>query len=270
MKKNSIKTLQVISFISFCLVSTEIWANEKEICITIDDLPFVGKSTSPGLSKNEHDRFYRILNSLINARIPATGFVIAGSIAKSQWKLLEKFQQNGFVIGNHTYSHESLKEVGAEKYINDIAKADQRLTPLMSNKKYFRYPYLEEGYGQERQQVQKFLYSNQYTVAPVTIDSKDFIFNGKLIAVGEGRRDEYIKGLKERYLNYILKETEKAERRSNGQRSRQILLIHANLLNSYLLSDVIQLYKDRGYHFISLEQALTERPQIPRPKFKFL
>ena len=244
-------------FMTLLVFSTTIYAFDKEISITIDDLPFVGRSSSPGEMKHKHDRFNRILQALIDARIPATGFVIAGAIANGQWQLLENFQKNGFIIGNHTYSHDNLNQIGAEKYINDIAKADQRLTPLMTTKKYFRYPYLEEGNGKSKHQVQQFLTKNQYRIAPVTIDSKDFIFNVKLISSHLRNRSERLEQVKERYLSYLSKETEKAEKRANGQPVKQILLIHANLLNSYLIGDVIQYYKDHGYRFISLDDALS-------------
>lgn len=44
----------------------------------------------------------------------------------------------------------------------------------------------------------------------------------------------------------------------------QILLIHANLLNAYVLPDIINLYKQNGYEFVSLENAL----KTPRKKEK--
>lgn len=49
-----------------------------------------------------------------------------------------------------------------------------------------------------------------------------------------------------------------AEKRAEeeGQGTRQILLLHANLLNSYLLKDVLELYRKNGYKFISLSEAL--------------
>ena len=89
-------------FMTLLVFSTTIYAFDKEISITIDDLPFVGRSSSPGEMKHKHDRFNRILQALIDAHIPATGFVIAGAIANGQWQLLENFQKNGFIIGNHT------------------------------------------------------------------------------------------------------------------------------------------------------------------------
>lgn len=243
--------------IALIVASHSSQAGQKEVSLTIDDLPFVGSSAMAGDKNPEHDRFKKIIQILVEEHIPVTGFVIAGAIAKGQWKLLEIFQKEGFVIGNHTYTHVDLNQVGANQYIKEIEKADKRLTPLMSQKKYFRYPYLSVGRGETRKKVEKFLAANQYTVAPITIDSKDFRFNEKLLAVHWKARAAYLQKMKERYLSYIWKETERAEKRAHGKPVKQILLLHANLLNSHFLPDVIKLYRDHGYKFITLEEALN-------------
>lgn len=257
-------------FIALILVNNSSEAGTKQISITIDDLPFVGSSAVKGDKDHIQDRFAKIIQTLVDEQVPATGFVIAGSIAKGQWQLLENFKRLGFVIGNHTYTHPNLGRIGAEKYINEIAKADKRLTPLMTDKKYFRYPYLSVGRGDNKQRVKQYLAENQYTIAPITIDSKDFRFNEKLLATNWRNREAHIEKMKEKYLSYIWKETEKAEKRAHGKPVKQILLIHSNLLNSYLLGDVIQLYRDHGYEFISLEEALShdKQKELPIEAFK--
>lgn len=242
--------------IAVLLMTNTSQASDKAISITIDDLPFVGSGASSNDIKRGKDRFNQILQALISEQVPATGFVIAGAIAKGQWQLLEKFKKEGFIIGNHTYTHANLNEMGAERYIKEIAKADKRLSPLMPEKKYFRYPYLAEGRGKSRRDVQTYLTENQYIIAPVTIDSKDFQFNMQLLAI-KRNRTEHLEKIKQRYLSYIWKETEKAEKIAHGKPVKQILLLHANLLNSHLIADVIQLYKVHGYRFITLDEALT-------------
>jgi peptidoglycan/xylan/chitin deacetylase (PgdA/CDA1 family) len=239
-------------------------ANDKTIAITIDDMPFVGAGASQNDIKRGNDRFQYILNALIEQKVPATGFVIAGAISKGQWQLLESFKSQGFMIGNHTYTHENLDAIGAEKYIKDIAKADHRLLPLMTERKYFRYPYLAEGHGGARHQVQKYLAKNQYIIAPVTIDTKDFRFNMKFLAINWRVRAEHLEKIKQQYLSYIWKQTEQAERRAHGKEVKHILLLHANLLNSHLIGDVIQLYKTHGYRFITLDEALKPRKSEPQ------
>lgn len=234
------------------------FAAEREIAITIDDLPFVGTdSNDSGNLQRSHDRFMKIVQSLIDHQVPATGFVIAGAIGKGQWLLLEEFRKEGFALGNHTYTHANLNRVGSEKYIDEIAHADQKLAPIMTQPKYFRYPYLAEGKGLAKQEVQDYLTANQYTIAPVTIDSKDYQFNERLLRVSWRVRNQYLGKIKQEYLNYIWKQTVMAEKRSRSGQAKQILLLHANLLNSHFLSDVIQMYKNNGYHFISLTEALN-------------
>ncbi len=252
-------TKYTFSLIFMCLVlSNYSYSADRQIAITIDDLPFVGfANNNEALLKREEERFLDILKPLIANNVPVTGFVIAGAIEKGQWQWLEQFQQAGFVLGNHTFSHANLNAMSAKKYKVDVDKADKILSPLMSSPKYFRYPFLAEGKGAKRQEIQDYLEANNYIVAPVTVDSKDFVFNAKLYTVPSRLRAQKINKIKPQYLAYIWKETLKTQKYKN---SKQILLIHANLLNSYCMNDIIEMYKKHGYRFISLSDALNQRP----------
>jgi peptidoglycan/xylan/chitin deacetylase (PgdA/CDA1 family) len=252
----------------FCLflVACNSFAETREIAITIDDLPLVAsKMDTPGNQQRATERFGKIIEALTQNQVPATGFVIAGAIAKGQWAFLEQFRNAGFMVGNHTYSHYNLNQMNADKYIADVARADKLLSPLLTEPKYFRYPYLAEGGKAAKPKVLNYLAENHYVIAPVTIDSKDFRFNEQLYKVPYRSRVAYIDKLKPRYLAYIWNQTLKAEQRAKGQPVKQILLIHANLLNSYVLGDIIQMYKQNGYTFITLTEALKN----PAPALSF-
>lgn len=242
-------------FNTFCLAE-----EEHQIAITIDDLPFVGSGTStPGNLRRTQERFMAIVNTLIENQVPATGFVIGGAIAKNEWNLLESFRDNGLSLGNHTYTHRSLNGMSAEKYIEDIEHADKILTPVMTEPKFFRFPYLAEGKGEKKQQVKDFLVAHHYTIAPVTIDSKDYEFNARFYRIPYRKRMQSIQQFKKQYLAFIWKQTLRAEQKAKkieGQPIKQILLIHANLLNSLCLNDIIDMYRKNGYQFISLSEAL--------------
>lgn len=259
--------MKTLAYVFVVLLSANALAAEKEIAITIDDLPLVAsKMNNPGNQQRSTERFMKMIQVLKDNQVPATGFVIAGSIEKGQWYFLEQFRQAGLNVGNHTYSHYNLNRMSAEKYIADIDKADKKLAPLMTEPKYFRYPYLAEGNKNTKGEVLAYLNEKHYTIAPVTIDSKDFQFNEQLYKIPYRARESYIGTIKARYLDYIWKQTLRAEKRANGQPVKQILLIHANLLNSYLLDDVIQLFKKNGYRFISLTEALKNpAPSITYP-----
>src|SRR3990167_2323675 len=234
-------------------------AQQIFIAITMDDLPFVGEGANFHLNL--------IIDCIEKNNIPVTGFMIGESVGPKTWPVLERFRKVSQGLGNHTYTHPSLDQRDAEAYIAEIEQTDHKLQDLLTQPKYFRYPYLAMGEGLKKEKVLDYLASQNYHVAPVTIDSKDFIFNQQLLAVPELERRTFLKELAPVYLDYILIKTLDAEQfnRSNHFENRaQILLIHANLLNAYMLCDIIQLYKALGYRFVSLQEALSTFPATHR------
>ncbi|MGQ3889430.1 polysaccharide deacetylase family protein [Legionella sp. CNM-1927-20] len=231
----------------------------KKIALTIDDLPFVGPK------KNFH--LNMILNTLKKKAIPATGFIIAGDIDHSGWIMLKRFYDEGFGLGNHTVSHANLNKLDLAAYLEEIELADQLLSPILTEPKYFRFPYLATSKGEKKEKVIDYLKTLNYTVAPITIDSKDFLFNRKLVALPKEVRNIYLnEELKLEYLDFIWQQTLKAlerNRRAHTPNQAQILLIHANVINAYTLADIINLYKEHGFTFVTLEDALktfTKKP----------
>ncbi|OGT48848.1 MAG: polysaccharide deacetylase [Gammaproteobacteria bacterium RIFCSPHIGHO2_12_FULL_41_15] len=248
----------VLFFMSYIQVSFA-----KEVALTIDDLPFVGSAGKDAAKlRRENERFQRILEVLTKYQVPAIGFVVANSIESGQWEWLEKFKAAGNSLGNHSYSHRSLSRMSTEAYIEDIAKADEKLAAIMSTPKFFRYPFLSDGSGTTKYSaVRDYLSAQHYMVAPVTIDSKDFQFNASLLNIPWRSRAANLDSFKSRYLNYIWNKTVKAEREAEKKEHRSIkhiLLIHMNYLNSYFLENIIQLFQSHGYRFITLEEAMKD------------
>ena len=260
---NKIIKILVFCFYISCsilfMATNAIASANKTIILTIDDLPFVGSSYhEPGKLKRENERFSRIMEILLEKNVPAVGFVISNSIERGQWQLLEDFKKNGFVLGNHTHSHANLGQMTADAYLKDVAKADKKLSPLMNNKhKYFRYPYLYESAGTKHNMVTKGLSNMGYQVVPVTVDSKDFRFNASFLHIPWQHRSSALPNYRTRYLNYMWQQTLLAEKcdhkRGVPSNAPQILLIHANLINTLLLGDIIDFYRKHGYEFVSID-----------------
>lgn len=91
-----------------------------------------------------------IINTIKANEVPATGFVIAGQIAANNWQTLHKFREAGLGIGNHTLSHTNLNRVNSDAYIHEIEAADKILAPVLTEPKYFRYPYLAMSDGTKK------------------------------------------------------------------------------------------------------------------------
>ena len=115
---------------------------KKTIAITIDDLPFVGEY------RNFH--LNMMMKTMTEQQVPATGFIIASEVRKDNWETLHKFRDAGFGLGNHTFSHANLSRVKAKEYIREINEADTILSPVLTEPKYFRYPYLAMSSGAKK------------------------------------------------------------------------------------------------------------------------
>lgn len=251
MRKILLKNIFVVILFLFCPYLNSSFAFSRQIAITLDDLPFVGEA------KNFH--LQKIIDTIKAQEITITGFVIAGNVRQDNWETLRKFREAGFGLGNHTVTHMNLNKVNPQAYIQEIDAADKILLPIMTEPKYFRYPYLAMSGGSKKEQILNHLASKNYRVAPITIDSKDFIFNQLLLSVPEKERRGFLEELKPGYLAFIWQQTLMAEERHRLSRKpdqAEILLIHANLLNAYVLPDIISLYKKNGFTFVSLDEAL--------------
>ncbi len=233
------------------LLQSTCFAHNKTIAITIDDLPFVGEA------RNFH--LNMLIETMKERHVPATGFIIGSEVRKDNWETLRKFRDAGFGVGNHTHTHINLNRVKTKRYIHDINQADTLLAPILTEPKYFRYPYLAMSNGRKRDKILCHLRKKHYQVAPITIDSKDFFFNQRLLSTPEIDRRNYLAAMKPFYLEFIWQQTQNAEEHNQINKNSdqaQILLIHANLLNAYVLPDIIRLYKQKGYEFVTLEDAL--------------
>lgn len=253
MKSSLIHKIMLTSTLILALLSTDCLAEQRQIALTIDDLPFVGEGKSYHLGL--------IIDALKAEKIPATGFVIAGNIAPTDWVTLEKFHDSGFEVGNHTLTHANLGAISSSQFIHEIDAADKILSPLLTKPKFFRYPYLAMGQGEKKNEVLDHLSNKNYHIATITIDSKDTMFNLLLLAVPEKQRRDFFESLRPTYIDFIKQQTIRAEeenRLRHNPAQPQVLLLHANLLNAYALPAIIKFYKENGYSFVNLEVALAK------------
>lgn len=249
---------QAILILTAVLLSSVGLARSRHIALTIDDLPFVGEE------KNYH--LSLIIDALKTEEIPATGFVIAGNVRANNWDVLHKFREAGLSLGNHTLSHANINKLNTNDYLHEIDEADKILAPVISEPKFFRYPYMAMGAGEKKQSVLNYLQDKHYQNAPITIDSKDYLFNQLLLAVPESKRREFLTILRPTFLAFIWQQTLKAEERNKLAKEPdkpQILLVHANLLTAYLLPDIIAMYRENEFDFIPLEVALNKPDDKP-------
>jgi peptidoglycan/xylan/chitin deacetylase (PgdA/CDA1 family) len=241
----------------------------RSIAITIDDLPVV--STRKDI-KNRREITRKLLRHLSDAKAPAIGFVNENKLYtgdkrdEAQVDLLRMWLNAGFELGNHTYSHKSLHDIGLMDYENEILKGETITKGLLAERnrglRFFRHPYLMTGRTLEiKAGLGTFLKEHGYTIAPITFDNADYIFSSAYDRTYDRGEKKLMKEIGTAYVQYMEKKLEYWERQSEklfGRDVSQTLLIHANFINSDYIDDVIRMFRKRGYTIVDLETALND------------
>jgi peptidoglycan-N-acetylglucosamine deacetylase len=244
-------------------------APDRQVAITIDDLP-AGTPTMPAATITEMTT--KLLTTLRDQKIPVVGFVNEKKLyhfgeVEERIKALRMWLDFGFELGNHTYSHSSLNRVGLPAWEDDVVQGESVTRLLLAEHKmtlrYFRHPFLDTGRDlQTRRLAEAFLTNRGYRIAPITLDAWDWMFAG-VYEDAKKRNDSGLQQqLTETYLSYsnaMFAYTEELARKTIGYEPKQILLIHANQLEADHIGELIELFRKRGYRFITLEDALSDQ-----------
>ena len=258
----------VLVFLSTVIINVAAQSPRKAVAITIDDLPVVTERPDPEARRVITKR---LLRGIAAARIPAIGFVnenklyIDGKLDESQVNLLRMWLDAGLELGNHTFSHSNIDQVGLPAYENEILKGEVVTKQLLRSRgrsiRYFRHPYLRTGNSMQiKADLGRFLSDHGYRIAPVSIDDSDYIF----ARAYERSLDKGDRKLAERigddYLNYMDQKIAYWEKQSDrlfGRQMGQVLLIHASLLNATYFRKLAHIFENRGYKF-DLDTALND------------
>lgn len=269
MKFFKLQGLLFLLAFSFTVKAQETRPPQRFIAVTIDDLPVV--STRVDLA-NRQKITRKLLNHITKAKAPVVGFVNEGKLyngdnrLEDQIDLLRLWLDAGLELGNHTFSHRSLNNIELKDYQDDILRGEiitKELTKAKGKQvRFFRHPFLQTGLSPEiKESLNKFLEEHKYTIAPVTIDNSDWIFARAYDNAFDKKDLKLMKQVGAAYIPYLESKMDYWERQSNKIFSRevkQILLLHANFINSDYLGDVLKMLKKRGYKFITLEEVLTD------------
>jgi peptidoglycan/xylan/chitin deacetylase (PgdA/CDA1 family) len=242
---------------------------DRQVAITIDDLPAGSAESMTAAALTEMTS--KLLATLRQQNVPAVGFVNEGKLYKAgevdaRIKVLNMWLDSGFELGNHTFHHTSLNRAGLQVWEDDIIQGESVIKLLLAQHRmklrYFRHPYLDTGADlQTRREAEAFLSGRGYSVAPVTVDGWDWNFAG----VYEDARMRGDTALMQEVVRLYLEHhdamfayCEQLSRDVVGYEPRQILLLHGNQLEGDHIGELLNLIRQRGYRFITLEEALSD------------
>lgn len=230
----------------------------QQVAVTIDDFPF----RIMGLPEDEESMLTKQLyDHLDEFNIEATGFLNAGRINSENEGGLKDFLERGHDFGNHTYRHSNADQVGAQRFIRDIDLGWTKGKDFI-NTNYFRYPYLRRGSSLERRDsIYAHLKKKNFSIAHVSIDNNEWIYNRDYVKARINGQKEAMDSIARVYLEHMKEVSLAYEKKGvelTGRSVKHILLIHANPINAEYLGELLQWYKDQGWKFITLGEALED------------
>jgi peptidoglycan-N-acetylglucosamine deacetylase len=238
-----------------------------QFSITMDDFNWRDPVKLTQVERNES-----ILNTLQSNSIKAALFVVGGNIDNKEGKaLLQRWDNTGHLIGNHTYSHRNYnaRETVIADYLQDILRAEELLKVFPRFQKYFRFPALKEGDTVEKRDAMRaFLAEHGYRVGHVTIDNSDWIVDQRLQARLKKDPNADVKPYRDFYMEHMWARAEYYDdlaRRVLGRPVKHTVLVHFNLLNGLFLNDLITMFKSKGWQPIDAEEAFKDPVFASKP-----
>ena len=261
--------LWLACFLSWGVPALAVQGDAKFIAVTFDDLP-LNNAAVPAAQMR--DITQRLLATITGAGMPAMGFVNEQKLDVIGERLprtavLAMWLEAGLELGNHTFSHPSLHHTPLADVQRDVIMGERVTNRLLAARgrgrvRFFRHPYLRTGLTPEiKESFERFLEQRRYTVAPVTIENWDWMFNSVYTAVMSDPDEAMMNRIADAYLTFteaMFDFHERASRQLFGRQIRHVLLLHANELNARYLPAVVDLMERRGYQFVSLEDALAD------------
>jgi peptidoglycan/xylan/chitin deacetylase (PgdA/CDA1 family) len=243
---------------------------DRQVAITIDDLPAAGAKSMTAVAIMEMTP--KLLTTLRDQKVPAVGFVNERKLYKfgevdERINTLHLWLEYGFELCNHTFNHSSLNQVGLQAWEDDVIQGENVTRLLLAERsmrlRYFRHPFLNTGRDlQTRRQADAFLVARGYRIAPVTLDAWDWLYAG-VYEDAKKRGDHALQQqLVSSYISYsdtVFAFAEDLSRHILGYEPKQVLLLHANQLEADHVGELLDLLRKRGYRFITLDNALSDR-----------
>lgn len=247
-----------LKFFIVCLSLVPIFSAAREIALTFDDAPTPDSAMMTGV-----ERTHKIIAALQQAKVSdALFFVKADYIDQQTATRLKQYTDAGFHLANHSFSHQSANQLGANAYAIDAYKAHLALKPFESVLGFHRFPYLH--YGKDLtdiNQLQGLLTELGYKDGYVTIDNFDWYISALITKAVEEKksidydklRDFYVKSLYEsiEFYDVIAKKT-------LHRSPRHVLLLHENDAAALFVGDLIRHLRNNGWKIISPQQAYKD------------
>ena len=243
------------------VIATVASARAQQIAFTWDDLPAHGALPS-GETRVEIGR--KLIAAMKEAHMPPFYGFVNGVFTQDEplsAPMLKEWRDAGLQLGNHTWSHMNLNQHSLAEWEADTLKNEALLKTYMGDEDWhwLRYPNLAEGdTPQKRDGARRFLAEHGYKIAGVTMSFGDYLYNGPFARCVAKNDAASIAQLEASYLgaaDATIDYTRAMSKALYGRDIPYVLLMHVGALDARMLPRLLKLYHDRGFSFVSLQDA---------------
>ena len=243
------------------MIATVAPARAQQIAFTWDDLP-AHSALPPGETRVEIGR--KLIAAMKEAHLPPVYGFLNGILTEEEplsTPMLKDWREAGLQLGNHTWSHMNLNQHSLAEWEADTLRNEALLKSYMGSDDWhwLRYPNLAEGDTLEkREDARKFLAEHGYKIAGVTMSFGDYLYNGSYARCVAKNDAASVAQLEASYLaaaDATIDYTRSMSKALYGRDIPYVLLMHVGALDARMLPRLLKLYRDKGFSFISLQDA---------------
>jgi peptidoglycan/xylan/chitin deacetylase (PgdA/CDA1 family) len=243
-------------------------SGSKEVAFTIDDPQVVDY---PGHAAAEVDE--RLRAALRDAKVKATLFVCGMRVDNEAGKkLLQAWNDDGHVLGNHSYSHPYFHsdKISLAQFQADVLKGENVVSGYSRFQKNFRFPFFKEGDTiEKRDGMRWWLMQHGYRFGRATIDASDWAIDGRMRKRLETDAKADLTPYRDFYLDHIWERSKYYDELAQkvwGKPVRHTVLLHHRLLSSLFLTDLVAMYRTHDWRIVDAEYAYEDTIYKEQPK----
>ncbi len=259
----SLAALAFAASIAGCAHAAPATQPHFDIAITVDDLPDHGNKPV-NMSRVEIADAY--LAALKAHGVPqAYGFVNAVGIEREPGSeaVLDHWRAAGYPLGNHTWSHQNIRQVGLAAFEADLEKGEAAVSARMQGQDWhvLRFPFLSAGEGADHDGIITYLKAHNYRIADVSMSFSDWAYTepyNRCVAKGD---EAAIAQLKTQYMSGVHAEITRELAVSQvvyGRQIKHVLLTHIGGFSAIMLPQVLDALDQAGAHYVTLEEAESD------------
>lgn len=248
------------------LLSLALSAHSQSVALTFDD------GLNPHTQPEAATWNASILGALAKGKVSSMLLPACNRVDTAEgMQLVMAWTRAGHSVANHTYSHRNLSspEVSAAAFIADAEKCGAVLSTVSGWTARLRFPYLKEGdTAEKRDAVQRWMVKSGYRPAPVSIDASDWYYSDRFTEWRKAHPGGNVDVYRQAYLAHLWSRAsyyDGLSKRVLDRSVKHVLLLHTNAINAAFLSDVIAMFRAKGWTIIRPEDAFADPVYTMQP-----